>query len=140
LFWLREQYQTHVYHGSHWVSFIGGGNSSARIYTYQCSGFLPEPPEFWPIYQARTNPLEIYDDVLYFFNVSFYRIPGIYYVCNFLPCPIFVPRSYRRGILCLQNNFFSSRTPPTIQLFLYICPIWLILYLLILGNFALTFQ
>jgi hypothetical protein len=25
----------------------------------------------------------------YFFNVSFYGIPGIYYVCNFLLCPIF---------------------------------------------------
>ena len=61
------------------------------------------------IFRDRTNPLEIYDDLelierfrynetsvfalahayivpffLYFFNVSFYGIPGIYYVCNFL--------------------------------------------------------
>ena len=42
---------------------------------------------------------------VYFFNVSFYGIPGIYYACNFLPCPIFAPRSYRRGKLSFQNNF-----------------------------------
>ena len=101
------------------------------------------------IFRDRTNPLEIYDDLelierfrynetsvfalahayivpffLYFFNVSFYGIPGIYYVCNFLLCPIFVPRSYRRGKLCLQNNF-SLLVLFQQYNFFSICPIWL---------------
>ena len=47
-----------------------------------------------------------------------------FYVCNFLPCPSFVPRSYRRGILCFQNKFsllvlFQKYT------FFSIYPIWL---------------
>ena len=61
---------------------------------------------------------------VYFFNVSFYGIPGIYYVCNFLPCPIFAPRSYRRGKLCFQNNF-SLLVLLQQYNFFSICPIWL---------------
>ena len=61
---------------------------------------------------------------VYFLNVSFYGIPGIYYVCNFLPCPIFVPRSYRRGKLCFQNNF-SLLVLLQRYNFFSICPIWL---------------
>ena len=43
-----------------------------------------------------------------FFSFSFSISRFIFsfvYVCNFLSCPIFVPRSYRRGKLCFQNNF-----------------------------------
>ena len=58
---------------------------------------------------------------VYFFNVSFYGIPSIYYVCNFLPCPIFTPRSYRRGKLCFQNNFSLLQQ----YNFFSICTIWL---------------
>ena len=61
---------------------------------------------------------------VYFYNVSFYGIPGIYYVCNFLPCPIFVPRCYRRGKLCFQNNF-SLLVLLQQYNFFSICPIWL---------------
>ena len=61
---------------------------------------------------------------VYFFNVSFYGIPGIYYVCNFLSCPIFAPRSYRRGKLCFQNNF-SLLVLLQQYNFFSICPIWL---------------
>jgi hypothetical protein len=65
---------------------------------------------------------------LYFFNVSFYGIPDIYYVCNFLPCPIFAPRSYLRGKLCFQNNL-SLLVLLQQYNFFSICPIWLILFL-----------
>ena len=58
------------------------------------------------------------------FNVSFYEIPGIYYVCNFLPCPIFVPRSYRRGKRCFQNNFSLLILLQQYNPF-SLCPIWL---------------
>ena len=61
---------------------------------------------------------------VYFFNVSFYGIPGIYYVCNFLLCPIFAPRSYRRGKLCFQINF-SLLVLLQQYNFSSICPLWL---------------
>ena len=61
---------------------------------------------------------------LYFFNVSFYGHPGIYYVCNFLSCHISVLRSYRRGKLCFQNNFSLLILLQQYNFF-SICPIWL---------------
>ena len=48
----------------------------------------------------------------------------LYYVCNFLPCPIFVPRSYRRGKLGLRNNF-SLLVHLQQYNFFSICQIWL---------------
>ena len=63
---------------------------------------------------------------VYFFNVSFYGIPGVYYVCNFLPCPSFDPRSYRRGKFCFQNNFSLLILLQQYNFF-SICPIWLTL-------------
>ena len=61
---------------------------------------------------------------LCFFNVSFYGIPDIYYVCNFLLCPIFAPRCYLRGKLCFQNNFSLLVLLQPYNVF-SICPIWL---------------
>jgi hypothetical protein len=57
-------------------------------------------------------------------SVSCYGIPGIYYVCNFLLCPIFAPRSYRGGKLCFQNNF-SLLVLLQQYNFFSVCPIWL---------------
>jgi hypothetical protein len=45
---------------------------------------------------------------MYFFNISFYGNPDIYYVCNFLPCPFFVPRSL---LATVENKKMSKRKP-----------------------------
>ena len=66
---------------------------------------------------------------LYFFNVSFHGIYfhgilSIFYVCNFLQCPFSLPRSYRGGKLCFQNDFSLLVLLQQYNLF-YIRPIWL---------------
>jgi hypothetical protein len=75
-----------------------------RFYNYK----YQLPVSLWLQRYKETSVFAVAHVLSHVFCISllslFYGIPAINYVCNFLPCPIFLPKSYRRGKLCLQNN------------------------------------